>query len=122
MINQEILYDYNDSIVLYKCILWNCFCRYTLNGRSADLPQNRVFLDGIEYSSEEIFPLNINNRVYVAVQDLKGLVNATVKWDKAEEIRIMRDNMTIRMKKGNSFYRKNNKKVSFLIKEQKFKL
>lgn len=88
--------------------------KYTLNGKSANLPKNRVFLDGSEFFSEEISPLNINNRVYVAVQDLKGLVNANVKWDKkAEEIRISRNNVTIRMKKGNTFYYKNNKKVSF---------
>lgn len=88
--------------------------KYTLNGKSANLPKNRVFLDGSEFFSEEISPLNINNRVYVAVQDLKGLVNANVKWDKkAEEIRISRNNVTIRMKKGNTFYYKNNKEVSF---------
>lgn len=88
--------------------------KYTLNGKSANLPKNRVFLDGSEFFSEEISPLNINNRVYVAVQDLKGLVNANVKWDKkAEEIRISRNNVTIRMKKGNTSYYKNNKKVSF---------
>lgn len=46
--------------------------KYTLNGKSANLPKNRVFLDGSEFFSEEISPLNINNRVYVAVQDLKG--------------------------------------------------
>lgn len=87
---------------------------YTLNGKSTNLPKNRIFLDGTEYFSEEISPLNINNRVYVAVQDLKGLVNANVKWNKkAEEIRITRNNVTIRMKKGNTFYYKNNKKVSF---------
>ena len=83
---------------------------YTLNGKSTNLPKNRIFLDGTEYFSEEISPLNINNRVYVAVQDLKGLVNANVKWNKkAEEIRITRNNVTIRMKKGNTFYYKNNK-------------
>lgn len=87
---------------------------YTLNGKKTNLSANRVYLNGVQFYSEEITPLNIDNRVYVAVQDLKGLVGAAVKWDKkAEEINISKDGNIIKMKKGNSFYRLNGKKVSF---------
>ncbi|MDO4793571.1 MAG: N-acetylmuramoyl-L-alanine amidase, partial [Filifactor alocis] len=64
-------------------------------------------------TSNYISPLNIDNRVYIAVQDLEQLNNSEVKWDKKNQtINIKKDGKHIKMKKGNSFYHLNGKKVN----------
>lgn len=93
----------------------NVFAKqYTLNGSKVKLAPNTLYLNGEKFKGDEINPLNIDNRVYIAVQDLEKLVQSKVKWDKKKEIiNVVKDNKHIQMKKGNSYYHLNGSKVPF---------
>lgn len=86
---------------------------YTLNGKKVDLSKNNLYMNDRKITSNYISPLNIDNRVYIAVQDLEQLNNSEVKWDKKNQtINIKKDGKHIKMKKGNPFYHLNGKKVN----------
>lgn len=88
--------------------------QYTLNGSKVNLSSNTLYLNGERFKGDEINPLNINNRVYIAVQDLEKLVQSKVKWDKKKEIiNVIKDDKHIQMKKGDSYYKLNGNKIPF---------
>lgn len=100
---------------LFFCLSMNSVFAepYTLNGKKVDLSKNNLYMNDRKITSNYISPLNIDNRVYIAVQDLEQLNNSEVKWDKKNQtINIKKDGKHIKMKKGNSFYHLNGKKVN----------